>query len=452
MRRLWIGLGILFVLLVAGVVGLNLWVHAYLRSDAFRQLISAKTGETLHIDAEYQPLDWSGSSVYSSSLKGVGESGAPLESLDAEQVRANVDWKAIFDGVWRVSRADIVRLDVKIRSATERVATAQEPGPTPMPAPPKKSFLPNRFQLDIISVQDANLSVGNLAQTQHSALTMRPEGNGWIFDGTGGRLELANRAPLEIGNFRVRLQQGVVYLTDSTLRLGESGAIQATGEVGGVGAPFDIRLAWQGVSSADVLDAEWKERLSGVISGDAHSMGREKKPPVTRGHFQLTDGMLKGLPVQSKIAKFTQTPQFERMPLQTVSGDYSYDGTTLIVTNFVLESQGLLRVEGDCTTGANDSITGTFQVGVTSQSLQWLPGSQEKVFVTSRNGYLWTTVNVSGTLQNPVEDLSDRLARAMGEQVIDTGMKLIEDAPEKATKKAGDTVDKVLDILTPLIP
>src|SRR5260221_11371039 len=100
MRRAWIGLGILFGLLVVGILGLNLWVHSYLRSEAFRKLVAAKTGQALKADADYQPLDWAGSSVFSQSLTARGESGTPLESLDAEQVRANGDWKAIFHGAW----------------------------------------------------------------------------------------------------------------------------------------------------------------------------------------------------------------------------------------------------------------------------------------------------------------------------------------------------------------
>jgi hypothetical protein len=448
MRRLWIGLGILFVLLVAVLVGLNLWVHAYLRSEAFRQLVSAKTGQALKIDAQYEPLDWTGSSVYSASLRGPGQSGAPLESFDAGQVRADVDWKAILDGVWRVSRVDLVRLDVKIRTPGEQAATVGEPGPTPEPVPPKKGFLPNKFQLDLVSVQDANLSVANISQVQHTALKVRPEGNGWVFDGTGGKLELQKWRPLDISDFRIRLQQGVIYITDTNLRFGEGGAIQATGEVGGPAAPFDVRLEWRDVDSADLLDATWKERLTGMLAGDAHVVGRVKMPPVTSGSFHLTDGMLKGLPVQKEIAKFTRSPQFERMPLQTVSGDCTYDGTMLVLKNFVAESAGLLRIEGSCTIGAGDTLDGTFLVGVTSPSLQWLPGSQEKVFVSSRNGYLWTEVKIGGTVQNPVEDLSSRLARAMGEQVIDTGVQLLQDGPTKAT----DAVNKALDILTPLIP
>jgi hypothetical protein len=448
MRRFWIALGVLFTLLVVAVVGLNLWVRAYLRSEAFRKLVAAKTGEALHADADWQPLEWSGASVFSASLSARGESGAALELLEAGQVRASVNWRALFEGAWRVDRIDAVRLDLQLRTPPEQTANAAEPGPTPDVAPPKRGFLPNRFELERVSVQDANVTVDALGGIHHTALVATPEGKGWILDGSGGRLESAGHAPLDVENFRVRFQQGVVYLTDASLRLGPNGTLTVSGEVGGPDAPFDMQTQWQGVAATDVLDATWKKRLSGVLSGKARIVGRRGQSALTTGNFRLADGALEGLPVQKQIAHFTRSPQFERMPLQEVSGDFTTDGATTIVKNFVLESQGLLRVEGDCRIGARGELEGNFRVGVTSQSLQWLPGSQERVFITARNGYLWTTVRVGGMLENPTEDLSARLAQAVGEHAIDTGVQLLNAAPDRAT----DAVKKAADLLLPLIP
>ncbi len=447
MRRFWIGLGIVAVALVAAILGLNLWVNSYLRSEAFRRLVTAKAGEALRADADCQPLDWSGSSVFSGALTARGEPGAPLETLDAEQVRANVDWRAIFDGAWRIDHMDIVRLDVKVRTDRRRAATATEPGPGPDAPPPPRSFIPHRFVLDRISVQDANADLGAFGRLRNVPLTVQPEGNGWIFDGRGGKVELPARPSLAIDSFRVRLQQNVVYLTDAALRLGAGGTVAASGEVGGSRGPYDLHFEWRNVAAADVLDATWRSRVGGTVSGSADRLGRAGRSPLTTGKFFLADGTLEGLPVQKQIANFTRSPQFERMPLREVSGDFTIDDATTTVRNFVLESPGLLRIEGGCRIGADGALRGSFRVGVTSQSLQWLPGSQEKVFVTGGAGYLWTDIEVGGTLEQPTENLSGRLARALGERAVDTGVDLIEKAPDHAA----DAVDKALDILLPLI-
>jgi hypothetical protein len=447
MRRLWIVVGVLAALLIAAVVGLNLWVHSYLRSAAFRQLVAAKTGEALRADANYEPFDWSGSSVFSASVTAQGEAGTPLASIEAQQVRANVDWKAIFDGAWRIERLDIVQLDAKIRTESQQAATAGAPGPVPDAPPPKRAFLPSRFELGPVAVQNANVDVGTIGKIRGVALHLQQEGKGWLFDGSGGKLEFPARPTMAIDRFRVRLQQDVVYLTEAALRLGANGTITTSGEIGGAAAPYDIRVEWRNLDAADVLDGAWKERLSGTFSGEAASVGRADKPAQTSGKFRLTDGRLEGLPVQRQIAQFTRSPQFERMPLREVSGDFTTDGIKTTVKNFVAESPGLMRVEGDCRIGANGKLKGEFRVGVTSQALQWLPGSQEKVFRVARGGYLWTDVKIGGSIDKPSEDLSSRLAAAVGEQMIDTGVELMKEAPENAS----DAVNKAIDLLSPFI-
>ncbi|MGB8356693.1 MAG: hypothetical protein WCD79_22535, partial [Chthoniobacteraceae bacterium] len=87
---------------------------------------------------------------------------------------------------------------------------------------------------------------------------------------------------------------------------------------------------------------------------------------------------------------------------------------------------------------------------ITPSSLQWLPGSQEKVFTASHDGYVWTTVRLTGPLNSPKEDLSPRLVAAATGAVIDTVNGVIQQVPggdaiKEAPKKLID------DFLTPLL-
>ena len=74
------------------------------------------------------------------------------------------------------------------------------------------------------------------------------------------------------------------------------------------------------------------------------------------------------------------------------------------------------------------------QVGVTPSSLQWLPGSQARVFTVARDGYLWTPMRLAGPLEEPEEDLSPRLIAAAQGAIID-----------KATDTARDVIDSAKD-------
>jgi len=136
------------------------------------------------------------------------------------------------------------------------------------------------------------------------------------------------------------------------------------------------------------------------------------------------------------------------MPLQGISGDFTYEKGGLQIRNFTAESKGLLRLEGTATLGQRGELTGRFQIGVTAQTLQWLPGSRERVFTVSRDGYVWTDLVLGGSVEHPSENLSPRLAAAMGTAVIEQGASLIKDTPGTAV----DGVKSVLDILKPLVP
>ena len=171
-------------------------------------------------------------------------------------------------------------------------------------------------------------------------------------------------------------------------------------------------------------------------------------PNRVTGTFQLQDGRLEEFPLLATVADFTGNPAFRRMPIQKVSGDFSWENGLLKITNFSAESKGLLRVEGVMTIGAKGAIDGNYQIGVSPQTLQWLPGSRTRVFTDSRGGYVWTEVKVGGTLDFPTENLSPRLAAAMGDEVIQQGTNLINATPGAAL----DGVKGVLDILRPIVP
>jgi hypothetical protein len=112
------------------------------------------------------------------------------------------------------------------------------------------------------------------------------------------------------------------------------------------------------------------------------------------------------------------------------------------VRNFIAESEGLIRIEGTFTV-ENSAIDGTFQVGVTPASLQWLPGSRTRVFTDVRGAYVWAPMHLAGPLNSPTEDLTPRLAAAAGNEVIEQ----VGSAVKDATKTMKDGVKSALDLL-----
>jgi hypothetical protein len=91
-------------------------------------------------------------------------------------------------------------------------------------------------------------------------------------------------------------------------------------------------------------------------------------------------------------------------------------------------------------------IDGTFQVGVAPASLQWLPGSQDRVFTQQRAGYVWAPMRLSGPLSKPGEDLSPRLIAAAQGAIIQGVQSSVRDTIQTGK----DAAKGALDLLMPL--
>jgi len=431
--------GIVGVLAVASFVAISLWFGSFIRSPEFQSLVARETGKAFGSRAEFAPLRWNGASVFAESASLEGTPSTALSHLSASQLRAEVNWRAAFSGAWRVEEITITQLDGEWQNpAQPGTPAAAEPAPARQTG--LSSILPRRFELGILKVGSARLRYG-ATEISNCALSAKPDGAGWIFEGTGGRLKTPWTPELNIVDFRAREQAGDLFLTKGDLALGSNGKISLSGESSSGG---NLRISWEGINSAEILKGEWARRMAGTLSGNA----RLAAPDVFKGTVILQDGRLENIPMLATVADFTQNPAFRRMPIQEMRGDFVRERGDWRISNFFAESKGLLRIEGSAVIGRNGSLKGQFQIGVTAQTLQWLPGSRERVFKLARDGYLWTDLEVGGTVEKPTENLSERLATAMGGEVIDRSTGLIKNAPGSAV----EGVKSVLDILRPLVP
>ena len=112
----------------------------------------------------------------------------------------------------------------------------------------------------------------------------------------------------------------------------------------------------------------------------------------------------------------THHPQFEHLKLNELRGRYEWNGSKLEVSDLRVEQRNLFRIEGTFVI-EDENIEGKFRVGATDNVLSAIPGAREKVFIESRDGFLWTSMSVSGPMKHPHEDLHNRLVAAAQEQL-----------------------------------
>ena len=127
------------------------------------------------------------------------------------------------------------------------------------------------------------------------------------------------------------------------------------------------------------------------------------------------DGRIQGLPFLQKIATLVNDKSLERIKLDACRFDVEWHYPSIEVSGLAIEEKGKFRAEGEVIV-RKGSLRGTVDLGIAPALLEFLTAPVVKeVFPREKNGYLWTTVHLSGTIEDPQLDLSRRLMEAISE-------------------------------------
>lgn len=455
---------VLAVLLIAGYVALRLWFNAYLRSDAFRGLIGGITAQQLKATGEYLPFSFADSDIYSDGFKAHGTAQAAFSELNADQLRARINLGGIWHHAWEIDEITIQRLQVDLghdKTAAGPAAAPQEIPPEAYapPSMPQFKWLPDHTDLRKVTVSETDLKWGgSTAQPgsiKNMALTITPDGDAWKIVCQGGTISQTGAPGLTIDEANLRYQRPTMFITNAALRYNSDSGIAVSGEVN-FDKDFDVQAKLNSIPIDPFLRPDWRAKLKGNLSGDVRIRAAlpMTAPPVLDGTLSVGQGEMEALPVLDEIATFTSTERFRKFNLSKMTANFTSSNGKTTVTNFIAESEGLIRVEGGFTV-ENGLIDGTFQVGITPSSLQWLPAAlQNKVFTESHDGYVWTTMRLTGPVDHPSEDLTKRLLLATPGAVIDAAGQIIKEVPgmDSLPDKIPDAPKKLIDgLLSPLL-
>jgi hypothetical protein len=423
-------------------------VRSYLRSDEFRSKLSLKAGDYLKGGVEIQPFEWDGWTV--STDRFTFQSAEEFQNIEVKGVDALVDIGGIWDGVYRVK-------DVRVRE----VGFIQDPGQRPVglrkPLPIEKEtffdrFMPDETEVTRISVAQAHGTVV-LDQKAWSwdqvAAEMIPGANRGVYEISlqGGSVQTPFDVlgELELKEAKARVSGDRFYLLSSGIRVFESGRLSLDGDFGVEDGRWNLNGVLNGIRMEDVIAEDWKRRLIGPLELDFKAEQAPNQGAVIKGHLSMKNGILTALPVLDRIAAYANTERFRRLALSDASLDFSRRGEVIDLRNISITSEGLIRIEGAMTIVGNEITLGNFQVGITPGTLSHLPGAETKVFRPGDLGLLWTPLVITGTLDSPQEDLSDRLIAAAGQRMFEVLPETGQVALKYTGKAIGETTKAFLD-------
>lgn len=426
------------VFLVALVISLFIgktMLESWVQGDGFREWVRKKAAVALKADVGIEELKWSGpkkATIGTVSAKGYED--AAFSSFELNGIRAGFDIKdkAVKIPEISISRGHTEFSDNRIsRKASGGETSAENPNEDSSSGKPPgvpgflAKYAPNRVEIDRVTIGNASIDVmdenGQVAlalKDAQSEILPNLESGEMVIKAQGGRLLLAGAPEMSIRDSSMRFRDDSLFINNAALGIYGSGHIDGSGEVSFADIPtLDLDLNLSGVDIKEVVSEDLRNRVSGTIRGPVRIKGTTDDA-VTEGTIYLDDGVLEGIELLDKIADYTGSQRFSHLVLNQAQADFTMEGENLQLRNIQFQSDGLTRIEGGLDK-SGDLLDGTLQIGITPGTLRWIPGAEQSVFTENRDGFVWTSVKIGGTVANVREDLSGRIIAAAAARIIE---------------------------------
>ena len=171
---------------------------------------------------------------------------------------------------------------------------------------------------------------------------------------------------------------------------------------------------------------------------------------IAQGRLTISNGTLTALPVLDALAAYADTRRFRVISLSEAHTDWRWQEGGILLSNLVLASEGLVRLEGRITI-RDRKLDGLFRLGLAPGTLASIPGAETDVFLPGERGLVWAPLRITGTVDDPKEELTDRLVAAAGLRMFEilpgTGERVIKYSSTLLGESPSKTIDKGIKII-----
>jgi hypothetical protein len=445
-------------LIVAGLVGagvLYAMVRSYLHSDAFRRFLSGEVSEAAGVHGEFTPFRWDGLAVDTSAFDATGK--GIIKGLRVEGLHTEVGVSGVSRSVWEIQGSRVQRLEVSLdaRESGRQAAPPVEKKVSRQPAS-KKGWLPTKVELQGVDVREvvvrAQLDQGP-AEVDGMRVRVEAAGgkNAYRIEAADGTIRLPFRLLPEIrlNRAKLRWQDGQVFLNSATASAWNDGRFEGSGEYDVATGRYSLEGDVTGVKCENVFSEDWAKRFIGDMNSD-FTLGNPSGSLEARGRLEVLNGTLTALPALDALAAYADTRRFRVLSLSEARTDWNWKKGEIFLSDLVMASEGLARLEGSIFIRGRE-LDGTFRLGLAAGTLATIPGAETDVFSPGERGLVWAPLRITGTLDDPKEDLTDRLVAAAGLRMFDvipeTGEKVIRFSRSLLGDTPANTLDRGAQII-----
>jgi hypothetical protein len=256
---------------------------------------------------------------------------------------------------------------------------------------------------------------GRKAGFFQTSLLITPYGRDFEYHAEGGVLKTGMVPDLVLHQLHLLITKELLTLYELELAPGakSNGRIRVSGWAGMKDdKSVSAEMNFSEIPVDPWIPKAWARLIKGRASGDVTWKGPDMKMESSSGwgELRIADGRVSGARLLEDVGSLIGKP-IEQVSLSRFSLGFEWNYPRVQIKEMDVEAEGIFRLQG--TAAINKKrLSGELQLGITPEYLEWLPKAQ-RVFTRQRDGYLWTTVQLGGTMDDPEEDLSPRVAELL---------------------------------------
>ncbi|QSR89671.1 hypothetical protein IT6_05255 [Methylacidiphilum caldifontis] len=430
---------IIALVLILGVfVAFISIVNFYLSSQGFRDFLSEKITRVIQVDGKFSPIHIQGNALSAEKYLGYGEPSSPIKQIDATSIECQLLLRKIFSRLIYIKqlKVDHLRVDFKKQDFQHpNSSISATPSSNPVEKRPLKEsiltqFIPTKVELGQITIKSSTVSwpqdIAGGGKLENSSFELnKSEGTDmWIGQGSGGNLYMGSYPPFKLKELLFKLFSDHCYIQRLVLLHDLHGQVEISGEWSWKNREKNIEINLTALPLPLFIPPSWKGKINGNIYGKTFLTQSKASETSLEGTIHLENGVIGDLPLFASLALFGTK---ESVPLDLAKANLYVTKNKTQLNHIELEAKGKIKLEGQIEIDG-DQIRGELLTGINPEQLKLIPGAKQKVFVQEKEGYQWTTVNITGSVEDPKEDLTPRITAAATSTLKENAGQILQSA------------------------
>jgi hypothetical protein len=408
----WILLLLLGGCLLLGFLAADRW----LAGEKFHAFLEQKSSVALNATASFGPLEWGWLELSSPKFHAEGGVDTSLRKLEAAGLHGRLNAMDLLRGLWHIEL-------ITLENATIRIDSARHPKNPDSgihkqlevkPGLQLPGWFPSLLVIDVIRSDKTDITIdlpsGAAIDIHGTRLDAHPEGHETRFEALGGTIKSPFLPDQHIDYIRCRMKPDLVDLTGAKLTFPTGGSLELEGNFPDAKASF-LTGHWEKVPLAIIIPT-LANRIAGTLEGNATISWDLAGLHTMQGNIKAHEVTLTGFPMLDAAARFSGIEQFRNLPIQQAQASFSSKGGVTEWHDVILESKGMMKLIGSGNVVAGGAVNGSFWLGLPAGIVAKLPGAMQVFSGDEQDGFLWTSLQVGGSLSYPTEDLTQRLSAA----------------------------------------